>query len=155
MRMGPNDNFIKGAAYVGISANQPADNYFMAMITEAKFSKVFAILGDTITPKFHEWAKIIPAAIMDSGLEPFHKDRCEAHKKAKAVKAVSSTVSKQSQLDPSCFAYISVSPAASKVLRIPIRPGIHRPRNRNEWSHQHSGIPRRTRGPDFAYTILR
>ena len=54
------------------------------MITEAKFSKVFAILGDTITPKFHEWAKIIPAAIMDSGLEPFHKDQVRgAQKKPK------------------------------------------------------------------------
>ena len=116
VRLGPNDNFIKGAAYVGISASQPADNYFMAMVTETTLRKIFYILGDTVNSKFYDWAGAIPEQIMNSGLEPFHREKCEAAKRAVAKKEVSSTVSKQSQLDMNCFAYVSVSPAASKEL---------------------------------------
>ena len=136
-RLGANDNYVHGAAYIGISASNPADNYFMGMITEVTVEKIFSILGDTINPKFYQWATLLPGKIAQSGIEPFHQEKCDAAKagglleteeivdpladtvgKTTATKTITpSADSNQAKIDKNCYAYISFSPIESKELR--------------------------------------
>ena len=69
-------------------------------------SKVFGILGDTLSSKFHDWARLLPPAIAESGIEPFDAaTRCPGG----SSKGISVN-------NLGCFAYISASPLLPKIV---------------------------------------
>ena len=63
-------HFIKCRAYVGVSSSNPADNYFVGMVSTLTLGKVFLVLGDTMAPKFKEWYELIPGPLRDVSLGP-------------------------------------------------------------------------------------
>ena len=118
------DYFVHGAAYVGFSAVNPTDNYVMAMMSEAKVATLFGVLGDTVSKKFHEWSKMIPTPLLETGITPFDPSKCVRPTSSPTTKdgdsaSASTATSKAataSSLDLNCYSYFSFNPLGSKTL---------------------------------------
>jgi len=98
---GQGNNFIRGGAFVGVDATDPSDLYFMGMISELSINKIFKVMGDTISPKFHQWLAALPPPLRETGIYPLKK--CSA-------KDMTNPTRKQ------CFAMISFSPASARAI---------------------------------------
>ena len=97
-------NYINALAYGGFSVTDPNQNYFLGMLSETTLDKVFAVLGDTMSPKYHSWRKQLPSKIMNSGLYPVKTDCTEQQALSPG-------------LFPECFVRIAVAPSAAKQVK--------------------------------------
>ena len=100
-------NFIRGATYVGLSAANPDDNYFIGMITTATIGKVFGIFGDTLDDVFHTWSEVIPKPLRYRYISI--RIKCSTPPTAVGSKG-ESKVPKAKNIDLNCYAYLSASP---------------------------------------------
>ena len=67
-------HIITGAAYVGMSFTNPADNYFMAKVSALSLGKLFSVLGSTVSKVFKVWRSLIPLPLLETRLKPFSSD---------------------------------------------------------------------------------
>ena len=102
-------NFVKAAAYVGMDAKNPSNNYAIGMITDITFGKVFDILGDKWS-KFKEWKRELPSNLAETGLKVFDPNMCTERN------TDNKTVAKQGSIDLNCYAYFSYSPMQAQAL---------------------------------------
>jgi len=73
----------------------------MAMISEISINKIFGILGDTVSPKFHDFLKMMPPALAASGIYPIKN--CTSKEASNPTKT-------------NCYAGFSFSPFAGRSI---------------------------------------
>ena len=97
-------NYVLGGMFVGIDRNDASKNYFMGMVSSVTFGQLFSIFGDTLSPLFYGWAKLMPTAIASAGIGPFMPEKCTS--KAGPDGSLSNL---------NCYAYISANPSGIPI----------------------------------------
>jgi hypothetical protein len=102
------NDFIDAAAYLGLDAAVPQNNFFIAMVTSFTLENVLNVAA-VVEPKLKNLISGLPKAVLDSGITPFDATKCVE------LNTTKQALGEQS-VDLNCYAYVVVSPLAENYI---------------------------------------